>query len=77
MLKRKKEDHFLLWEKETENAKGEKNYETKARGNVCVDHILTSDLANERDVVNDYATRPSILRIIDTGQLSGQAMWDL
>lgn len=65
MLKSKKEDHHLrLWEKDRDNAKGEKNYETKARGNVCVDHILTSDFADERDVVNDYTTHPCILRII-------------
>lgn len=65
MLKRKKEDHHLrLWEKDRDNAKGEKKYETKARGNVCVDHILTSDLANERDVLNDYTTHPCILWII-------------
>jgi hypothetical protein len=32
---------------------GEENYETKARGTVYVDHILTSGLAHERDVVNE------------------------
>jgi hypothetical protein len=65
MSKSKKEDHHLrLWEKDRDNAKGEKKYETEARGNVCVDHILTSDLENERDLVNDYNTHPCILRII-------------
>lgn len=65
MLKREKDDrHLRLLEKERDNVKGEKNYETKARGTVSVDHILTSDLANERDVVNYYTTHPCILWII-------------